>query len=70
MDYSSDAAHNDMTVEAGFGAFKLEKIDLPVPLTQAETRPEPFKGICSAAGFTSQRERYAGTRNLETVSEN
>ena len=26
-------------------------------------RPEVFKGVCSAAGFTSQRETSIGNRN-------
>ena len=66
MEYSSDFEHSDMTVVAGDDAYKPEEGDQPVPLTQypwLDTRPEPFKKICSAAGFISQRKASVGTRN-------
>ncbi|CAE1301269.1 unnamed protein product [Acanthosepion pharaonis] len=52
-----------MTVVAGDDTYMPEDDGQPVPLIQAElndnTRPGPFKGVCSAAGFTSQRETYS-----------
>ena len=56
-----------MTVETGNDAYKLVEDDQLVSLTQTEInnlkRNEPFKRVCSASGFTSQRETLVGIRN-------
>ena len=65
MEYSSDSQYSDMTVVAGDGAYKPKEDDQPWHnRTQwPDTRPEPFKGVYSVAGFTSQRETSVGIRN-------
>ena len=56
MEYSSDSEHSDTTIVAGDDACKSEE-------DKQNSRPEPFKGVCSAAGFTSQRKTSVGTRD-------
>ena len=67
MKYRSDSKHSDMSVVARDEAYNLEEDDQPVPyisrIQRPDKRPEPFKGVCSAAGFTSQKETSVGTRN-------
>ena len=57
---------SDMAVVAGNDAYKSEEDDQLVLLTEVELndlRPKLFKGVCSAARFTSQREPSVGARN-------
>ena len=69
MEYSSDFEHSNMTFVAGDDAYKPEEDGRPVSTfdtsktQRPDTRPEPFIRICSAAGFTSQRETSVDTRN-------
>ena len=66
MEYSSDFESSDMTVVIEDDAYKPEEDDQSVPLTQTQqpdTRPKPFKGVYSAAEFTSRKETSVGTRN-------
>ena len=69
MEYSSDSEHSDMTVAAGDDSYKPEEdrqpaSNLDTSRTQwPDIRPELFKEVCSAAGFTSQRETSASTKN-------
>ena len=59
-----------MTVVAGDDAYKKKKKNRQITsiidtsrTQQLDTRPEPFKGIFSAVGFTSKRGTSVGTRN-------
>ena len=67
MEYSSDLKNSDMTVVGEDGAVVRRgrlASTLDTSKTQwPKTRTERFKGICSAAGFTSQKEIYIGTWN-------
>ena len=58
MEYSSDTEHWDMTVVAGMDDRRGRRTSTldPSRTQRPDTRPERFKGVFSAAGFTSQRE--------------
>ena len=75
MEYSYDSERSDMTVVAGDDAYKPEEKGQPSRTQRPYSRPEPLKGVCSAARFMFQREKPVGIRNnvltgIETVREN
>ena len=57
MEYSSDSEHRNMTLVAGNSSYVRKgrpAITLDTSrIQQSDMRPEPFKGVCSADGFTS-----------------